>query len=296
MFYEGRRGTLYSMSMKKLWFRRKTYGWGWQPATWQGWLAVAVFIAAVFLNFYRIDSASHSASDTLINFVPETFILSLALILVCYLTGEKPRWQWGKKSKIKAIIFDFQGPIVQFGDWRAFLEQRGFSKEQQIEWKEWILRYYEDAHAGKWRSMEELLRIQRPPAGLDGETFLAIQKEVNDLRYVKPETVEWLKELKRTHALALLTNYTADLGAVLAGFGLQSMFDAVVNSYDVKMTKPDPRMYALVLEKLGVTSEEAAFIDDNEKNVQVAEALGIRSIKYGSFEQAKTELAALLRA
>lgn len=85
--------------MKKYWFVAKSYGWGWTPSSWQGWLVLAVFVVLIVLNFLRIDSASHSGSDTLINWVPQTLILVLVLVGVCYLTGEKPRFQWGNREK-----------------------------------------------------------------------------------------------------------------------------------------------------------------------------------------------------
>ena len=84
---------------KHYWFKRKLYGWGWTPATWQGWLVLFVFVALIILNFYRLDSVSHSASDTLINFLPQTAILLVILMIICWKTGEKPRWQWGASDK-----------------------------------------------------------------------------------------------------------------------------------------------------------------------------------------------------
>ena len=80
------------------WFKRKLYGWGWTPATWQGWLVLAVFVVLMILNAFRVDAGSHSVSDVLINFIPQTFALVLLLIFVCFKTGEKPRWQWGSKK------------------------------------------------------------------------------------------------------------------------------------------------------------------------------------------------------
>lgn len=77
------------------WFKRKLYGWGWTPATKGGWLTIVIFIALTVWNFRRIDAVSHSVSDTLINFVPETGVLVLVLLLICWKKGEKPRWQWG---------------------------------------------------------------------------------------------------------------------------------------------------------------------------------------------------------
>ena len=83
--------------MSKLWFKRKRYGWGWTPSSWEGWLTIAIFLVLTILNFRRIDAVQHSGSDTLINFVPQTCILVLVLLLICWQKGEKPRWQWGEK-------------------------------------------------------------------------------------------------------------------------------------------------------------------------------------------------------
>lgn len=84
--------------MKRKWFRAKNYGWGWVPVTWEGWLVTFGFCFLEVANFFRIDSHSHSASDTLINFIPETLVLVAVLIVICYVTGEKPEWRWGKKK------------------------------------------------------------------------------------------------------------------------------------------------------------------------------------------------------
>ena len=84
--------------MKKPWFKAKKFGWGWSlPLTWQGWVVLLLYIAFIVFDFLRIDSISHSASDTVINFIPDVFIASLILLLIAYLKGEKPKWRWGKK-------------------------------------------------------------------------------------------------------------------------------------------------------------------------------------------------------
>ncbi len=78
---------------KGYWFKRKLYGWGWTPATREGWGILVLFAGLIVCNFIRIDRASHSASDTLINFFPQTIIVVFILIVICYKTGEKPKWQ-----------------------------------------------------------------------------------------------------------------------------------------------------------------------------------------------------------
>lgn len=84
------------MKIQKPWFKAKRYGWGWTPATWQGWSILTGFIAIVVWNFFRLDAHSHSNSDTLRPFIIQTVGLVLILLWVCQKTGEKPRWRWGK--------------------------------------------------------------------------------------------------------------------------------------------------------------------------------------------------------
>lgn len=84
--------------MKTYWFRRKTFGWGWFPVTWQGWLVLIGFLVLDFGNVYRLDIKHGSSPAVVQEFLIETFLLVAILIWICYRTGEKPRWQWGRKK------------------------------------------------------------------------------------------------------------------------------------------------------------------------------------------------------
>lgn len=79
---------------KTLWFKRKRYGWGWTPVTWQGWLVVFGYIALIFLFAFTIDENS-PPREIMFTFVLPIALLSIAVIRICYKKGEKPRWQWG---------------------------------------------------------------------------------------------------------------------------------------------------------------------------------------------------------
>ncbi|MEI6400054.1 MAG: hypothetical protein WCO58_00840 [bacterium] len=83
----------------KVWFRAKSYGWGWTPCTWQGWAVLVMYLFVVYGNLIFIDNHVHSDSDFIINFFPNTYIVTVFLIIICYATGEKPSWRWGKKEK-----------------------------------------------------------------------------------------------------------------------------------------------------------------------------------------------------
>jgi hypothetical protein len=75
------------------WFKRKLYGWGWVPATWQGWVVIVVYALAVTLFALTIDTNS-PPREVAFTFVIPALLLTIALIRICYKTGEKPKWQW----------------------------------------------------------------------------------------------------------------------------------------------------------------------------------------------------------
>ena len=92
------------MNTKRTWFHAKNYGWGWTPSTWQGWGLTILWILAMIGDFLWIDGQSHSASDTLLGFVPNAVSMTGLLIIIAALTGEKPEWRWGGKRVSPAII------------------------------------------------------------------------------------------------------------------------------------------------------------------------------------------------
>ncbi len=81
--------------MKKLWFKRKRYGWGWYPATWQGWLITFSYVLSVIVLGTTIKKNS-SPVNIFLTFPLPLIILTICFIKIAYARGEKPRWQWGK--------------------------------------------------------------------------------------------------------------------------------------------------------------------------------------------------------
>ncbi len=76
------------------WFKRKMYGWGWVPVTWQGWVVLGLWLLAVLFFALTLDHDSLAREVVFTFILPVTF-LTVLLIRICYKKGEKPRWQWG---------------------------------------------------------------------------------------------------------------------------------------------------------------------------------------------------------
>ena len=74
--------------MSKLWFKNKTYGYGWVPASWEGWVILIIYI--VLLTGFIINFKS--------NGVVPAVILTIILLLICYKKGEPLEWRWKNKK------------------------------------------------------------------------------------------------------------------------------------------------------------------------------------------------------
>ncbi len=86
--------------MERYWFKAKRYGYGWYPATWEGWLVLAVWVVAFFrlTNFFAEQMRATGNAANLYWFVPLLVLISGALWWVSWLKGEPARWRWGGKK------------------------------------------------------------------------------------------------------------------------------------------------------------------------------------------------------
>lgn len=83
-------------STHRYWFLAKQYGWGWVPTTWQGWGVTGAFIVFVIWNNTTIQSATEPTQDQMLWYFVKLIAATALLLSICYKTGEKPRWRWGK--------------------------------------------------------------------------------------------------------------------------------------------------------------------------------------------------------
>jgi len=79
----------------KYWFPAKRYGWGWGfPTTWQGVVVMLAYVALMALGGGWL----LPRYGALGGFLLYTGLITAALVGVCWLKGEPPRWRWGDKE------------------------------------------------------------------------------------------------------------------------------------------------------------------------------------------------------
>ena len=96
--------------------------------------------------------------------------------------------------------------------------------------------------------------------------------------------------------LAMLTNNVREWEARWRAMipGIDELFDPIVDSAFVGMRKPEPGIYELTLERLGLPGEACVFIDDLDVNCAAARAFGITAIQFADTTQAIRDLDAAL--
>ncbi len=99
-------------------------------------------------------------------------------------------------------------------------------------------------------------------------------------RFAFPDTAPALRDLRADYRMGLITNGAPDLQREkLHGSGLEPFFDAIIVSGEVNVGKPDPRIFALALERLGVRPDEAAMVGDSPaRDIAGALNAGVRAI------------------
>ena len=96
--------------------------------------------------------------------------------------------------------------------------------------------------------------------------------------------------------LALLTNNVREWEHLWrAKLPIDEIFETVVDSGFVGMRKPEPAIYALVLDRLGLPATDCAFVDDLDVNLDAARALGFAVVRHRETERTIAALDALLR-
>jgi putative hydrolase of the HAD superfamily len=205
----------------------------------------------------------------------------------------------GREVMLEAVIWDFGGVLTTspFEAFARFEAERGLPTD--IIRRTNASNHWENA----WAKFER--------AEVDIETFdqlfaaesLALGAQVRgrdvlpllsgDLR---PEMVEALRRVKATFKTGCITNnLPANAIGSAAGRSLyiaevMALFDHVIESAKIGLRKPDPRIYRMMVEALGVEPEACVYLDDLGVNLKPARDMGMTTIKVVSAPQAIAEL------
>lgn len=198
----------------------------------------------------------------------------------------------------RAVIFDLGGVLLTGYAWPPFRAQWAQRLGLAPEWLDQHMWYGPDVEAANIGAItaEEYCRRSAQRLGCDAGEIQALIEEVFSGDRLDRALVEYIQTLRRRQIrVGALTNNWSFIRRLLVRRGIADLFDAIVASAEEGIAKPDPRIYQITCERLGVAPAEAVFVDDDAKNVEGARAVGMHAIHFRATEQALSELDALLR-
>ena len=175
---------------------------------------------------------------------------------------------------MKAIVLDMYGVIVkQTGDdFVPYVQQTFPNLTPEEIYTPWF-----KADVGELTSLEVWAVL-----GFQGD-LEKIEKEYLDTIELADGFLDFIKAVKTHYKLAIISNDSSRWSKYLREkFNLNQYFDVISISGDLKIQKPDERIFQLTIEKLAVKPEDCLYIDDREGNLEAAGKLGMKTIMLNS--------------
>ena len=197
------------------------------------------------------------------------------------------------EQRIKNIVFDIGGVLADFRI-KEFLSEKGFDGAmiRRILKASVMSPYWGQFERGELTEEEALQGF----ASTDPEIEEALNLAYANIEGMLTSRDYAIPLIQGLHAAGYqvfyLSNYSKkaydECGESLA---FMPYMDGGVVSFQAGLTKPDPRVYQLFLERYGLTANECLFIDDTAENVTVARELGFSALEFKNHGELLAELA-----
>ena len=193
---------------------------------------------------------------------------------------------------IENIVFDIGGVLADFRI-REFLMEKGLDAPtiRRVLKASVMNPYWNRFERGEVTEEETLRAFAAADPEIEGELRLAFTN-LSGMLVIREYAIPLIRRLKEAgRGVYYLSNYSKkaydECGESLA---FMPYMDGGVVSFEVGMTKPDPRVFRRFLERYGLRPESCLFIDDTEDNVAAARALGFKGIVFRTYEALLGEL------
>lgn len=188
-------------------------------------------------------------------------------------------------KNIKNLVFDFGNVLVNLDKERCVeqFENLGLNKVNELISHSFKEGFFQDYELGVISTEEfrEHIRSLTDKALKDEDIDDAWNSFLVD---IPPRKLMLLLELRKKYMVYLLSNtndlhwqWSCEKLFPYKGFDVNSYFEKTYLSFEMKLSKPDSKIFQAMIKDSGIDPEETLFIDDSVDNCLAAETLGIRS-------------------
>lgn len=175
---------------------------------------------------------------------------------------------------MKALILDMYGVIIKDpeGGLLPFINRTFPDLSRDDVYKHWI-----KANVGELSSFNFFREL-----GFEGDLSI-IEKEYLDTIEIDEAFYEFASILKKHYNLALLSNDLGEWSRYLRDkFKINDYFDVITVSGDLKIKKPDVKIFMHTIDKLGCSATDCIYVDDRRFNLAAAQSLGMDTVLFNS--------------
>ena len=175
---------------------------------------------------------------------------------------------------MKAVMLDMYGVILKdSGDGFYSFVNQTFPDLTPAD----IYPIWDKADVGELSSLEVFERL-----GFRGDLG-RIEKEYLNTVEIDESFYEFASNIKKCYKLALISNDSSEWSRYFRDrYKINEYFDVITVSGDIRIKKPDERIFKITLEKLGCLASDCTYIDDRRYNLAAAKSLGMDTILFNS--------------
>ena len=192
-------------------------------------------------------------------------------------------------SEIDTIIFDLGGVLIDWNPEYVYLDEFNGDRKK-MQW------FFDNICTNEWNENQDagypMAKATEERVALFPEYETLIRmfygRWVDMLGEAINETVNILESLVKSneYKVVALTNWSSEtFPTALERFDFLQWFEGIIVSGEEKTRKPFDDIYHITLNRFNITAENSIFIDDNLRNIEAANTLGINGIQFKSPEQ-----------
>ncbi len=199
---------------------------------------------------------------------------------------------------IRGIVFDIGG-VLEYTEPMTFDDH--WEKELGLEKGAMVNHMVETWKGGSIGTvtLEEVHQKLAETFGMNASQIHDYMEEMWDayLGILNQELYDYFKSLRPKYQTAILSNsFVGAREREEKAYKFSEICDFIIYSHEVGLQKPDPAIYALTCERLGLPPEGVIFLDDREALIKEAKAFGIQGVVFRDNAQSIAEIEALLAA
>ena len=187
----------------------------------------------------------------------------------------------------RGVIFDLDGVIVSTDDlhfqaWKAIADREDIPFDRRIN----------DRLRGVSRMESLEIILEKSPRSYTKEEKTALAEAKNDIykeslqqlsaRNILPGVERALAGFKAMGVKLAIGSSSKNAAAILEHIGLTGQFDAVVGGQDITRSKPDPEVFLVAAQRLGLQPQDCVVIEDADAGIEAAIAAGMKAVGIGA--------------